>query len=464
MSESSNELRILSPTAILGYGFPVSSFEKGMALAPHVVAVDAGSTDPGPYYLGAGISFTDRAAVKRDVKIILCATRKAGIPFIVGSAGGAGGTPHLEWLADIVREIAYEENLSFKMALIDSEIDKDVVLSALLAGEIKPCGTWDALNPERIKSSERIVAQIGVEPIIVALKEDVDVVIAGRTYDPAVFAALPVMKGFDEGLALHMGKILECAAIACSPGSGSDCMFAVLKDDHFLIHPLNETRKCTVNSVAAHTLYEKSNPTRLPGPGGVLDLTETVFEQLNDNTVKVSGSKHIHTAYELKLEGAALSGYRTVSFAGVRDPIFISQIDEIIKAVRDRTTDNFSDYSESDYKLYFRVYGKNGVMGESEPLADAVPHEIGIIIDAVARTQLLANTICGFARSTMLHYGYPGRISTAGNLAFPYSPSDFKAGEVYGFSVYHLMRARDPLGHSKNSFETVNGGLNGQAH
>ena len=67
---------------------------------------------------------------------------------------------------------------------------------------------WDALNPERIKSSERIVAQIGVEPIIAALKEDVDVVIAGRTYDPAVFAALPVMKGFDEGLALHMGKIL----------------------------------------------------------------------------------------------------------------------------------------------------------------------------------------------------------------------------------------------------------------
>ena len=41
----------------------------------------------------------------------------------MGSAGGQG-TPHLEWLADIVREIAYEENLSFKMALIDSEIDK----------------------------------------------------------------------------------------------------------------------------------------------------------------------------------------------------------------------------------------------------------------------------------------------------------------------------------------------------
>jgi hypothetical protein len=44
----------------------------------------------------------------------------------------------------------------------------------------------------------------------------------------------------------------------------------------------------------------------------------------------------------------------------------------------------------------------------------------------------------------MLHHGYPGRISTAGNLAFPYSPSDFKAGEVYRFSLYHLLQVTDP--------------------
>ena len=44
----------------------------------------------------------------------------------------------------------------------------------------------------------------------------------------------------------------------------------------------------------------------------------------------------------------------------------------------------------------------------------------------------------------MLHHGYPGRISTTGNLAFPYSPSDFNAGEVYRFSLYHLLRVDDP--------------------
>jgi hypothetical protein len=69
---------------------------------------------------------------------------------------------------------------------------------------------------------------------------------------------------------------------------------------------------------------------------------------------------------------------------------------------------------------------------------------LGLIIEAVGRDQATADTICSFARSTMLHYGYQGRVATAGNLAFPYSPSDLRAGEVYAFSIYHLMEVDDP--------------------
>ena len=43
-------------------------------------------------------------------------------------------------------------------------------------------------------------------------------------------------------------------------------------------------------------------------------------------------------------------------------------------------------------------------------------------------------------RSTLLLLGSPGRISTAGNLAFPFSPSDISMGPVYEFSVHHLMQ------------------------
>jgi hypothetical protein len=94
--------------------------------------------------------------------------------------------------------------------------------------------------------------------------------------------------------------------------------------------------------------------------------------------------------------------------------------------------------------LIFRIYGRDGVMGSLEPERHTTPHEVGIVIEAVAETQSQADTICSFARSTMLHFGYPGRVSTAGNLAFPYSPSDFKAGAVYAFSLYHLLRIDDP--------------------
>ena len=83
-------------------------------------------------------------------------------------------------------------------------------------------------------------------------------------------------------------------------------------------------------------------------------------------------------------------------------------------------------------------------MGDLEPVKDAHPHELGVVIEVVASTQEQADTICASARSTMLHYGYEGRRATAGNLAFPFSPSDFHAGRVYVFSMYHIIEVEDP--------------------
>ncbi len=121
------EIRILSTTAILGYGFPMESFVEGMKRKPHVIAVDAGSSDPGPYYLGAGKSFTDRNSVKRDLEIMIPAGIEAKVPVIVGTAGGSGARPHVEFVLDIVREIAKEKGLSFKMAVIQSEFEKEFI-------------------------------------------------------------------------------------------------------------------------------------------------------------------------------------------------------------------------------------------------------------------------------------------------------------------------------------------------
>lgn len=433
------EFRILSTTAILGYGFPKESFDEGMKRKPNVIAVDAGSTDPGPYYLGAGISFTDRDAVKRDLEIMIEAGVKNNIPVIIGTAGGSGGDIHLSWCENIVNEIAKERDLKFKLALIHAEFEKDKIKEALRNKKIEPLGPAPILSEEIIDETTRIVGQMGIEPFIKALDNGANVILAGRTYDPSVFAAPAIRAGYDKALALHLGKILECSSICSTPGSGSDCMFGYLGEDYFTLEPLNPIRKCTTVSVAAHTLYEKTNPYILPGPGGYLDLTECKFEQINDNMVKVSGSKFVEsTKKTIKLEGARLIGYRTISIAGARDPIMIEKIDEIIEGVKERVRDNFKD-KNWDYYLNINIYGRNGVMGSIEPSPKITSHEIGVVIEAVGESQHKADTICAFARSSMLHFGYEGRKATAGNLAFPYSPSDFHAGEVYNFSIYHLM-------------------------
>ena len=436
------ELRILSPTGLLGYGFPVESLERGMAARPDVIAVDAGSTDPGPYYLGAGKSFTDRAAVKRDLEHLVPAAVHAGVPLIIGSAGGAGADVHVSWCRDILMEVAEEQGVHFDLAVIGAEVAKDRVLAALDEGGIESLARRLPVSEDAVHRSCRIVGQMGVEPIVQALKDGAQVVLAGRAYDPAVFAALPILHGFPEGLAIHLGKILECAAIAAEPGSGRDCALGILQQDRFTLHTLSPQRRFTSLSTAAHTLYEKSDPVRLPGPGGTLDLSDCRFEDLPDG-VRVTGSRFVASErYKLKLEGAEHIGCRTISIAGIRDPIMISQIDEVLAEVRKQVFENAGGDGR-DGALDFILYGRDGVMGDREP-AEAPAHELGIVIEAVAPTQAKADLICSLARSTLLHYGYPGRVATGGNLAFPFSPSDFRGGEVYRFSLYHLMTVDDP--------------------
>ncbi|MDR0879449.1 MAG: DUF1446 domain-containing protein [Clostridioides sp.] len=441
------ELRVLSPTAILGYGFPEESFMEGMKKNPDVIAVDAGSSDPGPYYLGAGVSFTDRSAVKRDLEFMLSSAVERNIPVIIGTAGGSGANSHLDWCIEIIKEISKEKELSFKMATIQAQIDNEIVMEELKAGRVSALHPAPMPTEKDVTDSVRIVAQMGEEPFIKALESGAQVIVGGRTYDPVCFSSLAIKNGFDKGLAIHMGKILECAAIAALPGSGSDCMFGTLREDHFELEPLSKERKCTTLSVAAHTLYEKSNPTSLPGPGGVLDLTQTTFEQNKENSVIVRGSKFVPTEegkYFIKLEGVKKVGYRTVSVAATCDPIMMSKIDDIIAAVKAKVNSNFEGQNFGDYFLDIRVYGKNGA-SLYKGIQCNFGSEIGIVIEAVGETQEIADTICSFARSTMLHYGYEGRIATAGNLAFPFSPSDFHAGEVYEFSVYSLMdTSEDP--------------------
>ena len=214
---SEETLRIVSLNGLLGYGYPRESLQRALAMQPDLLGVDAGSTDPGPYYLGAGESFVSDAQVRSDLEPALCAAVAHGLPLIVGTAGGSGGAPHLEGLLAIVREIAARRGLRFRMAVIPAEVPQATVLEALREGRVTSCGPAHGLTEEHVRASSRIVGQMGTEPLIEALEGGAQVVIAGRSCDAGIFAAEPIRRGFAPGLALHMGKILECGTLAARP-------------------------------------------------------------------------------------------------------------------------------------------------------------------------------------------------------------------------------------------------------
>ncbi len=441
------EYRILAPCGMLGYGFPKASFQRGMELVPHAIVVDAGSTDAGPHKLGAGTAIVSKQACKKDLELMITAGAAAGIPVIIGSAGGSGARIHVEWTQAIVMEIVKEHQLSgLNIAVIWADIPHEAVRASLAAGKCEPLNmTVKPLTEERLGATSRIVAQMGHEPIIQALEGGADIIICGRAYDPSPFAAAAIHNGFDAALSYHLGKILECAALCADPGTTKDCMLGILKRDSFIVKPLNDKRKCTTISVAAHTFYEKDHPYLLHGPGSVLDLEHCEFKELGDGSVEVRGSRIRETpVYKIKLEGAMRTAYRTLVVAGVRDPLLIAKIEEVEELVKQQVHEYYDDIPASAYRINFINYGLNGVMGPLEPTPKP-GHELGVIIEVVADTQELADTVCSSVRSTFLHYGYEGRKSTAGNLAFPFAPSDVSFGAVYEFSVYHLMEVEDAL-------------------
>jgi hypothetical protein len=445
-----DEIRILSPTGVCGSGFLEASFEKALALKPHFIGCDAGSTDPGPSHLGSGDAAFPRDAVKRDLRLMLMGARRVDIPLMIGSAGTAGGDAHVEWFCDIVKEIAREESLSFKLAVIHAQQDKSYLKKRMREGRVKALQPAPHFDDAVIDRSACIVGMMGVEPYQRALEQGADVIVAGRASDTAIFAALPIMKGFPEGPAWHAAKILECGAAAVVNRRTPDCMFAWVRKDHFVVQAPDETLRCTPQSIASHSLYENADPYKLVECSGTLDLTDSQYEQHTERAVKVTGSTfHRAERYTVKLEGAEKVGYQSILIGSVRDPFIIRQIDDWTERFTERIHARVNQvYGErvkrSDYVVNIRIYGKNGTMGPLEPVKEIRSHELCLLIEVTAPTQEMASSIAGIVRHQGLHLPIPEWSGLITALACPYNPAHLDRGAVYRFNVNHVVEPDDP--------------------
>ena len=433
---TTDEIRVLAPSGVCGSGFLEESFEKGLAQNPHFIGCDAGSTDPGPSHLGSGEPAFPREAVRRDLRLMLMGARRLKVPLIIGSTGTAGADPHLAWGYEILKEIAAAENLSFKLALIHAEQDKAYLHQRLHEGRIKPLQPAPEFNDAVIDRSAHIVGMMGAEPFQRALAAGADVILAGRSSDTAIFASFAEMHGIPSGIAWHAAKILECGAAAVVNRKSADCMFAWLRQDHFV--------------VASHSLYENADPYKLIECSGTLDLTESRYEALNDRSVRVSGSSFAPAArYTVKLEGAELAGYQSIVIGSVRDPFIIRQIDDwttrLIERIHARVKQVYGERLQPDqYVINIRIYGKNGTMGPLEPVKEIRSHELCLLIEVTAPSQEVASSIAGIVRHQGLHLPIPEWSGLITALACPYNPAHLDRGAVYRFNVNHIVEPDDP--------------------
>ncbi|MDP8922800.1 MAG: DUF1446 domain-containing protein, partial [Chloroflexota bacterium] len=382
-------------------------------------------------------------------RLMLRAGRAAGAPVIVGSAGTAGGDPHLTFTRDVILEIAREEGLSFRLALIHAELDRDYLKDKLRRGRVRPLHPAPAFDEGTVDRAERIVGQMGAEPFIRALEAGADVVVAGRSSDTSIYAALPLLRGLQPGPVWHAAKILECGAASVVQRLHPDPMLAWIRDDEFVVEPPHPEMRCSPTSVVAHTLYENADPFHLYEPSGMLDTSDAEYTPLNDRAVRVTGSRFVPAdVYTVRLEGAEYLGHRFVAIAGVRDPVVLRQHDRFLEGLREtiatKSAASLGLKIDRDYRLLFRVYGKNGSMGPLEPEDRIDGHEIGLVCEVVGRTAEEARAVLNVAWHTGLHHWVPEWQGLISNWAFPYSPPELDGGPVYRFCVNHLLELDDP--------------------
>jgi len=438
-----NEVRILSATGMLGSGFQEDTLRRAMKLKPDFIGADSGSTDPGPHYLGSGDSMFARAAYKRDLRLMLLAGRTARIPVIVGSACTSGSDVQLQRLIDIAREIAREEKLSFRLGAIHSEQDKGYLKRKLREGMVRPLINAPQLDDAVIDRSTHIVGMAGVEPFIEALEQGCDVVIAGRSSDTSIFAAIPVMRGISSATAWHAAKIMECGAACMVQRRYPDCNFAIVRDEQFIIESPNPDFYCNPDSVASHNLYENSSPYKLIEPSGVLDTEQAQYEAISDRAVRVSGSLFLKAdEYTVKVEGAELAGYQSIVFGTVRDPLILRQLDNwldnMLVAVHRRIEGVYGIGITNKYRLDVRVIGKDATMGSIEP-EHAIGHEVGLLFQVTAETQDMATSIIKSVSHIAVHFPIPEWSGLITSIAYPYSPPEIERGPTYRFNMNHIV-------------------------
>ncbi|HCP81644.1 MAG TPA: hypothetical protein DIT67_08635 [Octadecabacter sp.] len=434
--------KVLIPSGALGLGYDKAALARGIALGPDLIAIDGGSTDSGPSYLGRGVSKYARESTKAEWQNLIEARIAANCPLVIGTAGTCGTDSTVDWLYEITLEILSDLGASAKIARLYSEQDPSQIARTTLT----PLSAAPNVDAQTVERCTHIVALAGAEQINAALNTGADIIIAGRTTDTAIIAALPLANGDHAGGAWHGAKIGECGAL-CTTAPQSGTIMVEFDATGFNITPMGDDATATPHTVSAHMLYENSDPFILYEPGGHLDVTATRYTDVDGCTVRAEGSVWVPSdTYTVKLEGARITGYQTIAMALLRDAHYVANAqdwcDDIIKHHAAKAADRMG-LDPNTWHAELRVIGQNAVLGDLENKPPTAT-ELGVLAIITAPDQQTASTLAKLMNPYLLHHQLT-RGEEMPTFAFPFSPAEIDRGAAYEFVLHHVMELADPM-------------------
>ena len=438
-------MKIISPNGHLGFApLRTESFRRGIEAGPDYIAADSGSDDVGPVPLGSGQSTSPEAWQRHDLQEMLLASRKLGVPMLIGSAGDTGADCRVDRYVEMIADIAAQSGLKrFKVGYFYSEVKPDWLRRKMHAGDlVKGLDGFADLTEEELDATDRIVAMAGVHPYLKLLDEGADVIIGGRSSDSAIFAAPALARGFPENLSYYLGKVLECASFCAEPYGGKETVLGEITMDDVKVTAMHPEQRCTVASVAGHAMYERSDPFHELVAGGRLDMTDCRYEQLDGKTTRITGPVfEPANEFRVKLEGAGRIGERYVGIAGIRDPYTIANVDQVIDWARQQVRERFG---ENGYELHYNVFGRNGIMGDMEPRRAHPGHELCIVVQGVAPTAEMAEEVTITGTRQLFYARLPDVKGTAGGVSFVFDEV-MRASPAYRWTLNHTVPVNDGL-------------------
>lgn len=443
---SKKQIRVICPNGHLGFApTKEESFKIGAATKPDYYCCDSGSDDIGPTPLGADKCASHYEWQKHDLELMLVAAREQGVPMIIGSSGDTGSDSRVDMYIQIIKDLAKKHNMpKFKLGYFYSEVSKEYLREKMESGVIvEGLDGRGNFSLEELEKTERIVAVAGVHPFIKLLDMGADVIIGGRSSDVAVFAAPAIRDGFPENLSYYLGKVLECASFCAEPYGAKESVIGTITHEDVKVTAMSPYQKCTVASVAGHAMYERSNPFFEYVAGGKLDMTNCVYQQYDKKTCRITGPEFIpiEGKVKVKLEGSGKVGERYIGIAGVRDPYTIKHIDKVLQWARDQVEERFAG---KEYQLHYKIFGKNGVMGDLEPVKEIKSHELCIICEGVAPTREMAEEVTMIGTRQIFYARLPEVKGTAGTAAFVVDEV-LPASPGYIWTMNHVIPVDDPM-------------------